>query len=127
MASPNLDDEIHAFIDAAIPSVWALELLVLLRTSPDLAWTEAGLVLELRASAPLVSDLLDALHASGLIVRLADGVRYQPVSPTLDRLCAALEATYRERPVSVIRAITGRKSSQLKGFADSFRVKGWRP
>lgn len=127
MASPNLDRDLEAFIHAAIPSVWALELLVLLRSSRDERWTEERLVLELRASTPLVSDVLTALQASGLVIPHGGGFQYRPASPTLDGLCDTLEAAYRERPVSVIRAIAGRKSSQLTGFAESFRVRGWRP
>lgn len=127
LASPDLDRDLLAFIDASVPSVWALELLVLLRRSPDDIWTAERLVLELRASSPLVADLLIALQRSGLVIQQGEGFQYRPVSAVLNRLCDALEAAYRERPVAVIRAITRRQSSPLTGFADSFRVRGWRP
>lgn len=116
-----------SFIDGSIPSVWALELLVLMRGQPRRPWTPAALVTDLRASEPLVADILSAFQTSGLVIGQDHDFLYSPASPTLDRLCEALEAAYRQRPVTVVNAITARRSDQLKGFADSFRFKGWRP
>lgn len=116
-----------SFIDGSIPSVWALELLILMRGRPRRAWTADGLITDLRASETLVTDILASFQTSGLVIGQDDEFTYSPASPTLDRLCEDLEAAYRKRPVTVVNAITARRSDQLKGFAESFRFKGWRP
>ncbi|MDP3803203.1 hypothetical protein [Brevundimonas sp.] len=123
----SLDPEIVAFIEGAIPSVWALETLLLLRRSPAASWTPETLVYELRASAPLVNDCLQRLQQAGLAMEADGSFRYAPASPRLGALCEGLEAAYRERPVAVVNAIASMRPDPLKGFADSFRLGGWKP
>jgi hypothetical protein len=124
--SDPLSPDLSAFIESAVPSVWALETLLLLRRTPDAGWAADKLVAELRASGPLVNDCLMGLQRAGLILGEDAGFRYAPASPTLAALCDALEAAYRERPVAVVNTITRRRSDPLKGFADSFRFGGWK-
>ena len=129
MKSPpasSLDPELAAFIEGAIPSVWALETLLLLSRSPAAAWTPDQLVSELRASAPLVQDCLQRLQLAGLALEVNERFSFAPASPRLRVLCVGLEAAYRERPVAVVNTITSRRPDPLKGFADSFRLGGWK-
>lgn len=127
MAKPDLDQELLSFIEGAIPSVWALELLVLIRSEPRRPWSVEALVGDLRASDMLVEGILASFQASGLVLATEGRFVYAPASQTLDRLCETLEAAYGERPVTVVNVITARRSDQLKGFADSFRFRGWKP
>lgn len=122
----SLEAELVAFIEGAIPSVWALETLLLLRRSPTASWTPETLVAELRASAPLVNDCLRRLQQAGLAMEAEGTFRYAPASPRLRALCDGLEAAYRERPVAVVNTITSMRPDPLKGFADSFRLGGWK-
>ncbi len=122
----SLDPELAAFIEGAIPSVWALETLLLLRRSPETAWTPDQLVSELRASAPLVRDCLERLQQTGLAMQHDGRVSFAPASPRLRALCDGLEAAYRERPVAVVHTIASRRPDPLRGFADSFRLGGWK-
>lgn len=123
---PPLEPDLVAFIEGAFPSVWALETLLALRADPDGEWTSDRLVTELRASGPLVTDCLAVLARGGLVATTEGGVRYAPANARLAALCDQLEAAYRERPVSVTKAITARRPDALKGFADSFRLGGWK-
>lgn len=100
-----IDSDIVGFVRKHIPSVWALELLLLLRRDPARRWSTPELVGELRASTSLVADNLQRFEASGLMVREGKHVRYAPSSPVLEALCVRLEAAYRRRPVRVINLI----------------------
>jgi hypothetical protein len=124
---PPIGEELVAFIAATIPSVWALETLLLLRRTPRDDWRADRLVAELRASSTLVDDCLAGLQRAGVVVASAEGVRYGPASPMLAGLCDQLEAAYRERPVAIVNLIASRRPDPLKGFADSFRFRGWKP
>lgn len=124
MASNDLNDNLVSFIEGAIHSVWALELLILLRSEPRRAWTREDLVTSLRASGPLVAEILSSFQISGLVVQQEAAFRYGPPSPTIDALCVALEAAYRERPVAVVNTIVRKRSGALNGFADAFRLGG---
>lgn len=127
MASSDLNDNLVSFIEGAIHSVWALELLVLLRSERRRSWTKEDLVTSLRASGPLVAEILSSFEASALVVRQDATFRYGPPSSAIDDLCTALEAAYRERPVAVVNTIIRKRSGALNGFADAFRLGGTKP
>lgn len=121
-----LEEDVVALIEGALPSVWALETLLLLRRAPDRTWTAEALVTELRASAVLVAQCLKDLERAGLVLTEGGVARYAPASAGLAALCDRLENAYRERPVAVINTIAARRPDPLRGFADSFRFKGWK-
>ena len=96
------------------------------RSEPRRGWTEQELVAALRASGPLVSEILSSFEVSGLAARRDSTFRYGPL-PAIDDLCEALEAAYRERPVAVVNTIVRKRSGALDGFADAFRFGGAKP
>jgi hypothetical protein len=116
--------DLHAFVREHLRSVWALELLLMLRRQPDRCWKPAELVAELRASGPLVGDNLAAFERSGLAVCDEAGCwRYAPAAPVLDELAARLERAYRERPVAIINLIAA-PPDPIQGLADAFKWRG---
>jgi hypothetical protein len=117
------DSDLIAFVRQHVRSVWALELLLLLRRDPARCWRPDELVRELRASQRLVSDNLSRFETSGLVAPDDDCFRFAPATPVLDALCGQLEAAYRERPVSVINMIA-QPGGPLQSLADAFRFKG---
>ncbi|WP_395670893.1 hypothetical protein [Phenylobacterium sp.] len=118
------DHELHGFVREHVRSVWALELLLLLKRDPERCWPPADLVRELRASQSLVSDNLDRFQRSGIVVHDdQDCFRYAPVSPVLDDLCGRLEQAYRQRPVAIINMIAA-PPDPLQGLADAFKFRG---
>ena len=119
-----IDRDLTDFIGGSVPSVWALELLLMLRAHPERGWSEAALVQELRASETVVRNALSVFEASGLVRCEELGCFFQPASDALADLCDRLARLYRERPVAVINAITRSKTSPLESFANAFRLKG---
>lgn len=105
-------------------SVWALELLLLLKRDPERCWAAADLVRELRASQTLVADNLARFQRGGIVVLDDAGCyRYAPASPVLETLCAQLEGAYRERPVAIINLIAA-PPDPVQGLADAFKFRG---
>lgn len=118
-----VDHDLLGFIREHIGSVWALELLLLMRRQPDRDWAAQDLVAELRASTSLVGDNLVRLQRAGLISSTDDGrFRFAPAGPALTGLCDELDAAYRQRPVQVINAIAA-PPDKLQALADAFRIK----
>lgn len=115
------EPDVAEFIRAYIPSIWALELLLLLRRQRDRVWTPAGIVKELRASTNLVDDNLARFERHGLVLQGDEGWRFQPANPRLDLLVEKLSSLYRERPMHVMSMIT--RSNALWSLADAFRIK----
>jgi hypothetical protein len=118
-----VDQDLLGFIREHIRSVWALELLLLMRRSPERAFTSDELVSELRGSSMLVRDSLASFERAGLILRDDDGrVRYAPAAPMLSDLVDTLDVAYRERSVAVINAIVS-PPDKLQALADAFKIK----
>jgi hypothetical protein len=112
------------FVRSQLGSVWALEVLLLLRRQPRRPWTVAETVAELRAATGLVQGVFDRFLATGLIVQ--DGAlryRYAPASLVIDGLCDAVEEAYRQRPVATIALISA-PADRLQQLADAFRFRG---
>jgi hypothetical protein len=117
------DAQLLALIRTAIRSVWALELLLLMKSQPDRVWAKTALVHELRASATLVQDNLVLLAAAGLIREEPEGFIYGPANAALEQSAHDLEAAYRQRPVAVVNLIVGVSADNVQGFADAFRFR----
>jgi hypothetical protein len=118
-----LSEDVLRFIRTTIRSVWALELLLLLRRDPARAWNVEALIRELRGSAGIVAGAMTELEAAGLVAAADDAFRYRPASPELDALVAATAAAYAEYPVAVTHAIFTAPSDKIRLFADAFRIK----
>jgi hypothetical protein len=117
-------DETRNFISATFRSVWALELLRLLRRHGGSDVAHGVMVSELRGSDSVVTQSLAGLAAAGLVVNGEDGsARYAPASSALDRLAAEADALYRRSPDAVRRLIVSAANPGAAAFADAFRLR----
>jgi predicted transcriptional regulator len=121
------EDDLPIFIRRHLGSVWALEILLLLRREPRRPWTLAEIVQELRAADALVSASLARFEKQGLAVLEATSMySYRPASPDIATLCDAAEVAFRERPVATINLISA-PEDRLQKLADAFRIRRTRP
>lgn len=120
------DSEARRFIAEHITSVAQLELLLLLRTTPDEWWSSDALARELRMEASWMEGTLGTLHAKGLCARSHDApIRYQfaPASPALEQAVTIVARAYILHRVSIIEAIYSKPSASIRVFADAFKLK----
>jgi hypothetical protein len=116
-----VDEEIVlSFVRNAIKSVWALELLLLVRREPQQLWSRDALVRELRGSTQLVDTSLAILNAAGLISIGGTGVRYEPRSAELAELVNALFALHAVKPITVVQTIFTAPNERIRSFSDAF-------
>lgn len=115
-------EQLLPFIKASFPSVWALELLLALRSDPRV-WSTSELISTLRASDLVIAKAVDALVAAGLACIEEHGVRYAPVNEELERCVDGVDQFYRVRPNSVRRAIVSAGLSSANAFADAFKLR----
>jgi len=117
------DEDVFGYVQSAIPSVWALEVLRVLHKQRDRAWRAGDLVAELRSSAAAIDPSIVALQAAGLIA-VEDGTyRFRPASDAISDFADRTLELYAVRPAWVIRAIMTAPNDKLKIFANSFRLK----
>jgi hypothetical protein len=115
-------DEILHFIASSVRSVWALELLLVLK-SDHRPWSRDELVATLRASDLVVARALDGLETAGLVSVDNDVAEYMPVSEDVGGLVDQAAALYAKRPNAVRRAIVSASSGEAAAFADAFRLR----
>lgn len=120
MKSPN--DEILRFIGSSFRSVWALELLLVLR-GEQRPWSHEELVATMRASDLVVGRALEALQAAGLVIIGRNGAQYMPVSEDVSALVDQSAVLYAKRPDAVRRAIVSATSGEAAAFADAFKLR----
>lgn len=116
------DQDLLQFITSSFRSVWALELLLLLKRERR-TWRREELVTTMRASELVVSKALASLLAAGLASSDDDGVVYMPVSEEVANLVERAEALYTARPDAVRRAIVSASVGDVTAFADAFRLR----
>ena len=115
-------EELSRFIASSFRSVWALELLLLLKKEPR-HWPHDELITRLRASDLVVSQAIGGLVAAGLIKADESGASYMPVSKQVADLVDQAESVYSLKPDAVRRIIVKASSSGITAFADAFRLR----
>lgn len=118
------DEELLTFIEAHIRSIWAIEQMLVLTRDSGRSWDAEELVRETRSSSTAVQEALRSLREAGLIGQTPDGkFSFAPQSEELRIATEELLKAYAERPRFVIRAIFSEPRSNLKIFADAFKLK----
>lgn len=123
MSNGFLAEHALSLIKGSIRSVWALEVLLLLRTDGR-AMTPDELVRELHSSRGAVDDILVLFRQNGLVEQLPENTfRYRAATSDLELGAQALELAYSERPLAVIKAILDAPNDRLQTFSDAFKLK----
>jgi hypothetical protein len=117
-----VNDELSRFISSSFPSVWALEVLLLLK-SEQRPWPRGELIGALRASELVVSQSLDSLVAGGLASVTEEEAVYMPVSRSVAKLVEQAESLYALKPDKVRRMIVTSSARGIAAFADAFRLR----
>ena len=116
--------DILEFAGASFRSVWALELLLMLRRSRDRSWDAVEILRELRSSQVAVIEALDNLTVAGLVAA-EGGDRYRySATGRLEAAVGALAQLYALKPAVVMRQIVNSPSNaKLQILSDAFRIK----
>ena len=113
-----------AFIRSVFPSIWSLEVLLLLAHDPARSLTPAEIVAALRANERIVGHSLDSLMAAGLVLAEDDGtVRFQPASTQLAEQVQALLGLYAVKPDKLRRLIVSSRDAGIADFAAAFKIR----
>jgi len=132
-----MNDELHektrALLREAITSFEMLEIVLLMRSRPDVSWTAAAVAGRVHIADELVARALQALHQ----VRLASMIdappgskggplfQFRPANAELAAASEALALDFTERRAAVLstmstNAIERLRSGALSAFADAF-------
>lgn len=125
MASETLPISVQRFLSKYIRSLEQLEVLLLLRNSPNRVWTSAEVYEVVRSSRASVEERLESFVQLGFLGKdlgPPSAFRYAPT----DNLGAAVDETasaYQKWRVRVIEAIFTPAEDPAQRFADAFKVR----
>ncbi|HVY07847.1 MAG TPA: hypothetical protein VHB46_17870 [Burkholderiales bacterium] len=123
MGSAAIPERVRRLILDAIDSVAELEALLLLRETPDQAWTIDAASARLYVSQTVAAYSLRALARRGFIEEAAQGFRYGPASTELAEDVAALAVAYSGNLIAVTQLIHGKPGPSVQDFARAFRLR----
>ena len=121
----DFPEDVRQFLIHHIGSVDQLEVLLLLKGSPQREWDAASVAQALYTQERAAATRLDELRKLGLVAGLeGTPARYvYAPTPELDRLVGRLADVYAKRRVTVIGIIYSKPSDQVQAFADAFRIR----
>ena len=106
--SIKLSERASQLIAQALPSVASLEMLLLLRESPDRDWMADDVAARLRLTPAALPEQFDELASRGLIeVRPGRSYRYRPRTPEIRAAVDEVATAYRDQSHTVIAQIHG--------------------
>jgi hypothetical protein len=129
MEDAALSDEFCRFLRAAVPSVDAAELLLLVQREPERSWNAEEAAAALLPAVSLTGGdaqrYFGVFQSTGLLAVGEDRrVQYRPALAELDGHVRTLAQAYSERPVTLIRVIYALRDGKIQSFADAFKLKG---
>jgi hypothetical protein len=124
LAEEGISEVVQRFIHEHIASVAQLEILLLLHTNPNQAWTPVAVARELRIEPAGAQLQLNALVASGLIkFDPPESYQFASRSPELEAATVAVAQAYLVRRVTVIGLIFSKPSDKIRAFSDAFKLR----
>jgi hypothetical protein len=119
----SVPNDVAEFIRECIDRLETLDVLLLLQSSEDRAWTVQQISDEMRSSPFAVQSSLEVLVLRGLVTAVPAGYRFLPRTPELAQKTRGLSACYRERRAAVITVIFSGPGDAVRSFAEAFRLK----
>lgn len=121
----RIPDDIQRFIIDTFDSIVKLEVLLLLRSSPDVVWSSESVAKSLAVAAEMMQRPLADLQAKGLLVATGNSppeYRYAPVTSELREKVEAVAEIYVTHRVAV-QTIIYAPTERARILAEAFRLR----
>ncbi len=120
----GLPEDVHRFLYQNVESVEQLEVLLLLRQSPQRGWSADQVARELYSHPSSIAIRLALLMGQGLLREIEGGCyQYSPRSAELHETVTRVATCYSERRVAVITLIASKPLENIRAFSDAFRIR----
>jgi hypothetical protein len=125
MDDSTVAKETREFIQMYVPSLGALEVLLLLLKSPQRSWTVDSITKELRSNTNMIRGFVHFFQSKGVLKNEGENYSLVQGHDAFLRNLQELSELFSERPVTILNEIysTPKTSSKIQIFADAFRIK----
>jgi hypothetical protein len=122
MSETDLSNDVREFLSRNIRSIEQLEILLVLRASPDQVWTVKEIYQRVMTNEASIRSSLRLLCEQAL-VRMVDDDSYEfSAKEDFHQVIEKLAGLYKEMPTRVLSALYG-PSSDLSAFVQAFRIR----
>ena len=120
----GLAPQLRGFIAEHFDSVESVEIVLLLRRSPQTFWAPAAVADQIGIREAVAGAKMNALARSGILTAGTEthSFRFAPRDETLDKLAGELAVAYADRRVSVINTIYSANLERIRAFSNAFKV-----
>ncbi len=126
MAEANFPENVRQFIIECIDSIEQLEILLLLKSTPDKRWNFKMISDELRSSPDSIKGRLAALEKSRVVQKVDGMYHYSPATIELKKAVDDLNEVYRYKKQKIFELIFS-PMKKIQHFADAFIVHQPKP
>jgi hypothetical protein len=118
--------ELERFIAEEIQNLEQVEILLLLSSHPQRAWSAQNVYDVVKSNLDSVGARLEELTARGFLKKETapeTGYTFSPEQNGIGKVVNELREAYKERPVKVVQAIYSKPPDAVQEFARAFRVR----
>ena len=123
----ELPENVIAFLIRNIDSAEQLEILLLLKDSPEREWAAEEVSQALSTQASSGGTYLADLHSKGILAMKPEPngprYRYRPQAPGLDRTISDLAQAYSRYRVRMISLIYSKPIDKIQTFSEAFKLR----
>jgi hypothetical protein len=119
----DLPEGIQQFLAENVHSVEQLEILLLLRASPDHVWAVREVYQRVLTNEKSVEQSLGKLCDHDLIRKVDETAFQFKTSPNTEKILEELARLYKEKPTRILYALYGAQRPELDAFTQAFRVR----
>jgi hypothetical protein len=121
----GLTADVRELIESAVDSIETLEIVMLLRRSPQTFWADPAVAEQLGIRPDVARTKLQALHQRGILTigGQTGAYRYAPADVPLRETIDKLADAYGQQRSNVINAIYSANLERLRAFSNAFKVK----
>ena len=126
MSAEALSPAVKQLLSRYIRSVEQLEVLLLVQSQPNRAWTADAVYDVIRSSKSSIAERLATFTAHGFLVEENGSpttFRYAPKDEALRAAVQEAATLYQTRRIRVIEAIFAPEADPVQSFADAFKLR----
>lgn len=123
MNADSIPIDLRRFLQANALTIPHIELILLLRRSPTMAWQQADIAHRLYVSEDRALDLLSQIETMGIVERVDEPAAshyYRPATPELASLLDLLDVVYSKNLLAVTKLVHAARDGSAEQFAKAF-------
>jgi hypothetical protein len=123
VSDADISGDVRQFLAKYIRSIEQLEILLLVRATPEQKWTVRELYQRVLTNETSILQSLEKLREHGLVQKSGESMYQFAPSPDTRSVLEKLAGLYKEKPTRILQALYGSTQSEIEAFAQAFKIR----